>query len=369
MMPTADPQESPERDLTDLSLREEREKADREITANREASEKRADAVVEHARENADAILVAARESADNAADATAPIGIQTAIAEDREIEDSNLRDERAAADMTVRREREARVRVLKRFLPLEREATDQYLLTERARSDDALATRDDFLGMVAHDLRDLLNGIVVSSQFLAEKIEKHSDRDRLLLEITRIERYGVRMNRLIGDLVDVASIDAGKLAMKMIGGDVALLLIEAVEALQSTASARGVSLALQRETESCPVEFDHDRMLQVLANLIANSIKFTPKGGSIRIHCERVEELLEFCVEDTGEGIPVVMLEAVFERFWQVGKNDRRGLGLGLYISRCIVEAHGGNIRAESSPGQGTRMYFTLPINANHSP
>jgi signal transduction histidine kinase len=368
-MPTADRQESPERDLTDQSLREERERADWEITANRLATEKRADAVVEHARENADAILVAAREKADNMAEAAAPLDIQASIAEDREVEDSTLRDERAAADLTVRRQRDARVRMLTRLLPLERDATDQFLLTERARSDDALATRDDFLGMVAHDLRDLLNGVVVSSQFLAQKLENHSDRDRLLLETTRIERYGARMNRLIGDLVDVASIDAGKLAMQTVQGDVASLMIEAVEALQITASARGLSLAVQDETEPCLVQFDHDRMLQVLANLIANSIKFTPQGGRIRVHCQRVGECLEFCVEDTGEGIPAAMLEAVFERFWQVGKNDRRGLGLGLYISRCIVQAHGGNIRAESSPGLGTRMFFTLPISANDGP
>lgn len=367
-MLTANPQESPERELTDDSLREEREKADREMTANRVASEKHADAVVEHARENADAVLVAAREKADNTADTTSPHDIRTAIAEDREVEDATLRDERATADQTVRRERDARARLLTRLLPIERDATDQYLLTERARSDDALATRDDFLGMVSHDLRDLLSGIVVSSQFLAQKLEKHADRERLLLETTRIERYGARMNRLIGDLVDVASIDAGKLAMQTAEGDVASLLVEAVEALQITASAKDVSLALQGMQELGMAEFDHDRMLQVLANLISNSIKFTPKGGSVRVHCERVGESIEFCVDDTGEGIPAAMLEAVFERFWQVGKNDRRGLGLGLYISRCIVEAHGGNIRAESSPGQGTRMYFTLPVSAIHS-
>ncbi len=132
------------------------------------------------------------------------------------------------------------------------------------------------------------------------------------------------------------------------------------------TASSRCVSLAVQDQPETCLVEFAHDRMLQVLAHLIANSIKFTPKGGSIRVHCKRVGELLEFCVEDTGEVIPAPMLEAIFERFWQVGQNDRRGLGLGLYISRCVVEAHGGNIWAESSPGQGTRIFFTLPISAN---
>jgi len=365
MMPTADPQESPERELTDASLREEREKADREMTANRLAIEKHAEAVVEHARENADAVLVAAREKADGKSDVTAPHNTQSTIAEDREVEDATLRDERAAADQTVRREGNARARMLTRLLPLERDATDQYLLTERARSDDALATRDDFLGMVSHDLRDLLSGIVVSSQFLAQKLETHSDRDKLLLETTRIERYGARMNRLIGDLVDVASIDAGKLAMQTCEGDVASLVVEAVEALQSTASTRGVFLAVQEGQEPCLAEFDHDRMLQVLANLISNSLKFTPKGGRVRVHCERTGESLKFCVDDTGEGIPPAMLEAVFERFWQVGKKDRRGMGLGLYISRCIVEAHGGNIWAESSPDQGTRMYFTLPVSA----
>ena len=165
-----------------------------------------------------------------------------------------------------------------------------------------------------------------------------------------------------------VKIIDAGKLAMQTDQGDVASLVVEAVEALKITASAKGVSLAVLDFPEPCLAEFDHDRLLQVLANLIANSVKFTPKGGSICVHCERVGELLEFYVDDTGEGIPAAMLEAVFERFWQVGKNDRRGLGLGLYISRCIVEAHGGNIRAESSPGQGTRMRFTLPVSAEHN-
>ena len=369
MMPNEKPEESPERELTDVSLREEREQSDREIIANRLATEKHADAVVEHARENADAVLVTAREKADKAAVTSAPPEIQAAIAENRVAEDATLCDERAAADETLRDERDANARMLTRLLPQERDATDQFLLTERASSDDALATRDDFLGMVAHDLRDLLNGIVVSSQLLAQKLETHSDRERLLLETTRIERYGARMNRLIGDLVDIASIDAGKLAMHVVQSDVASLVVEAVEALQIPASAKGVSLVVRDLQEPCLAEFDHDRMLQVLANLIANSIKFTPKGGSVRVHCERVGESLEFCVDDTGEGIPAAMLEVVFERFWQVGKNDRRGLGLGLYISRCIVEAHGGNIRAQSNPGQGTRMYFTLPVSTKLSP
>jgi signal transduction histidine kinase len=214
-MPTPNTLESPERDLTDASLREEREKADREMTAVRLAVERDADAVVEHARENADAVHGCGPRKADEKASektdgstAWKPNPPLHGIGKSRT---KPSYDERAAADLSVRSERDARTRMLTRLLPLERDATDQYLLTERARSDDALATRDDFLGMVSHDLRDLLNGIVVSSQFLAQKLEKHTDSEQLLIETARIERYGTRMNRLIGDLVDVASIDCGQ--------------------------------------------------------------------------------------------------------------------------------------------------------------
>jgi signal transduction histidine kinase len=101
--------------------------------------------------------------------------------------------------------------------------------------------------------------------------------------------------------------------------------------------------------------------MLQVLANLITNAIKFTPGGGTIRVRVERVGEELAFAVSDTGCGIPEALLESVFDRFWQAGENDRRGVGLGLYITRCIVEAHGGTIRAESVVGAGSVFRFTL--------
>lgn len=362
----------PEREKTDDSLRIEREQTDQALDEAQQAIHEDADSVVQHAREMADSVLVVAREKADEQAEDKEPHGIPSAaIAEERMIEDEVLREERASADEGVRLQREASALVLARHLPLERDATDKHLLTERARSDDALATRDDFLGMVCHDLRDLLNGIVVSSAMLAEKIEAHDNGNRGLADTTRIQRYAERMNRLIGDLVDVASIDAGKLSVTPARGDAASLNGEAVDALLISATAKNVSLEvvpieLQGMNASLPADFDHDRMLQVLANLIANSIKFTPKGGSIRVSCERVGETeLSFCVSDSGQGIPADMLEAVFERFWQVGKNDRRGLGLGLYISRCIVEAHGGTIRAESTLGEGSRIFFTLPVTA----
>jgi signal transduction histidine kinase len=100
-----------------------------------------------------------------------------------------------------------------------------------------------------------------------------------------------------------------------------------------------------------------------VLANLIANSLKFTARGGTIRVETERGANQLCCAVHDTGSGIPPQMLEAIFQRFWQARANDRRGVGLGLHITRCIVEAHRGRIWAESTQGVGSTLRFTLPI------
>ena len=352
-----------ERDKTDENLRVERENTDRALVKTLEAVDGDADAVVRRAREHADAVLEVAREKADDQLGHPSPhVAPSDTVAEERAVEDETLREERAAADEILNRERMEDARALRRLLPLERQATDRTLLTERARSDDAIANRDDFLGMVCHDLRDLLSGIVLSSSLLSSRASDSDEGKRIVAAEAHIQRYAARMNRLIGDLVDVVSIDAGKLSVSGTEGDPDALVAEAVEAFRDAASAKSLSLDADTAGELVAAQFDHDRMLQVLANLITNAIKFTPKGGAIRIRCEHAREGLRFCVSDTGPGVPADMLESVFERFWQVGKDDRRGLGLGLYISKCIVEAHGGRIWAESEVGKGSRFYFTLP-------
>jgi signal transduction histidine kinase len=107
---------------------------------------------------------------------------------------------------------------------------------------------------------------------------------------------------------------------------------------------------------------FDHERVLQVLANLLSNAIKFTPAGGRISFRVEPVGPDVRFSVADTGSGIPSHQLEAVFKRFWQARSEDWRGLGLGLYISKGIIETHGGRIWAESQLGKGSTFSITLP-------
>jgi signal transduction histidine kinase len=366
---------SPERRRTNESLHAEREKADQAVAAKQENAARHADAVVGRARDNADAVLGVARENADavldaarDRADATAdpgaPRGVEpkATVTEERILADEVLRGERDNADQTLRQEREEYARTLRRFLPLERESTDRYLLTERIRSDDALANRDDFLAIVTHDLRDLIGGIVMSATVLSKKAPRNEDGENTLAETRRIERYAARMNRLIGDLVDVASIDAGKLAIAPATRDLAVLIAEAEDTFRATASAKGVLLVTRMGAAALLAAFDHDRILQVLANLIANSLKFTPQGGRIVICGESEAANVRLSVVDTGCGIPDDELERIFERFSQVGRNDRRGLGLGLYISRCIVEAHGGRIWAQSQPGGGSKICFTLP-------
>src|SRR5690606_34930256 len=106
----------------------------------------------------------------------------------------------------------------------------------------------------------------------------------------------------------------------------------------------------------------DHERILQVLANVVGNAVKFTPAGGSIDILIEPVEREVQFSIIDTGKGIEPEQLDIVFERFWQVVKPARAGVGLGLYISKCIVEAHGGKLWATSEHGKGSTFVFTLP-------
>ncbi len=366
-----------ERKKTNESLRVEREKTDQAVAARQEDVVKHADAVVDRARANADAVISLARDNADAVLDAARDkadelldpdqrhVEPDADILEERTLADDALRDERDSADETLRAEREKYAETLKRFLPLERESTDRYLQSERVRSDDALANRDDFLAIVTHDLRDLIGGIVMSAAVLSKRAPQNEHGNQTLAEAKRIERYAARMSRLIGDLVDVVSIDAGKLGVAPAPGDLVIVIAEAQETFHASASAKGISVETQAASDKLLGAFDHDRILQVLANLISNSLKFTPRGGKIMINGDQEAGNLRLSVVDTGPGIPNGALESIFERFTQVGKHDSGGLGLGLYISRCIVEAHGGRIWAESQPGAGSSISFTLPMRA----
>jgi signal transduction histidine kinase len=221
---------SPERTETDESLRREREKVDDAIGVTFGVLEQLADAVIEKARGRADAVLAAARAKADRK---SARTGSQSAgmLARLRAREDAVLQRERSEADGVVRVERASQ----NDHLSTLRYHTDTNLLEERARADDAVATRDDFLGIVSHDLRNML-GSVLGFATLIEKadLQKHPDMARQNAQ--RIKRSVARMSRLLEDLVDVASIEAETLALRSEVGDPAALVLEAVDTFQAQA-------------------------------------------------------------------------------------------------------------------------------------
>ncbi|WP_224240195.1 sensor histidine kinase [Hyalangium gracile] len=362
-MPTKDKKPQPERASTDESLRAEREKSDREYATVQTAIEDQADAATRQARAGTDEFLRATREKADvRLSRSETPAETRESVARERVHEDAALRGERTTADAERRDERAERRRALDALLHLEREETDLRLLMERTRADEGLSTRDQFMGMVSHDLRTLLGGIALQAALLKRDAAEDEVGRKTVQAAEKIQRFTARMNRLIGDLVDVASIEEGRLRVAPALQDATALVRESVEAFQPLASSQSLSFDVEIRGNTLMAKFDHERILQVLANLLSNALKFTPPGGRISLQVEPVGQDVRFSVTDTGSGIPSHQLDAVFERFWQARGEDRRGLGLGLYISKGIVEAHGGRIWVESQPDVGSTFAFTLP-------
>jgi signal transduction histidine kinase len=361
MEPKDDPPElhpGADRVQTDESLRVERELADDALGEDLIAIEETADAVVGLARARADSVLAAARAKSDRRSSPEGS-GRPGEVRRERAREDDVIEKARDDADEALRLERAEQLQIL----AAERAETNRDLSSERARADLTLTRRDEFLGVVSHELRNMLNTVAGFANQIEQEVAAGPGGERIRAHARRIQRSSARMNHLIGDLIDVASIDAGVLAVNREPCDPLHVLGEAIENFQALAAARGITLVVQTPASLGTVELDPARILQVLANLLANAIKFTPSQGTVTVRAGRVQEEIHFAVSDTGLGIPADRLEAVFERSVQVAPADRRGLGLGLFIARSIVLGHGGTIRAESEPGQGTSVRFELPV------
>jgi signal transduction histidine kinase len=345
-----------EREQTDESLRLERDRADRALDDEVSDADETADAVISRARARADALLAAARSKTDRTSIGDEPTA---ALKASRATEDRILERERVTADNLLQRERSEHVTLLSQ----ERQATDADLSHERARSDNALVLRDDFMANVSHDLLNLLNATVGISSLIEKDVMEEDHVQRVVAHARRVQRSGARMRRLVGDLVDVASIEAGMLAVTRAVGRPADVVTEAVETFQAQAAGSGIALSADIAPGLPSVAFDAARILQVLCNLLSNALKFTPAQGTVIVRLEQDEQNVVCCVSDTGEGIPDDKLESVFDRFVQLKKNDRRGVGLGLFISKCIIEGHGGRIWAANGTSAGSTFCFSLPV------
>ncbi|WP_224246291.1 sensor histidine kinase [Hyalangium gracile] len=227
-------------------------------------------------------------------------------------------------------------------------------------RSEQATRVRDEVLRIVAHDLRTPLQVVSLSTQTLLKRLPEERPADRKQLE--SIQKAVARSNRLIQDLLDVARLEAGRIAVERRPEPLAPLVREVLELHRTLAEARSIQLTVSIP-EDCPdVLADRDRLVQILSNLLGNALKFTPEGGQISLRVEPAGDMLRLSVQDTGLGIPEQSLPHLFEPFWQAQGGRRNGAGLGLAIVKGLVEAHDGQVWVESRPGLGSTFFFTLP-------
>ncbi|MEZ0230504.1 MAG: ATP-binding protein, partial [Planctomycetota bacterium] len=235
----------------------------------------------------------------------------------------------------------------------------ERRLLSEKR----AVRARDDLIAVVSHDLKNPLSSILLQTEQILKRAPVAGEKDSDLLHTSagRIRRSAAHMKALIGDLLDLARIEAERFALRLQSVESRVMLEEALLAASPLAEAKAILLA-KDFLDSPRLEADPEQVFRVLSNLLGNAIKFTPEGGTITVRAERHGSDLLITVIDTGPGIAADHLPHVFDRYWQGRPARQIGSGLGLYIAKGIVEAHGGRIWAESSAG-GARLSFTLPL------
>ena len=232
----------------------------------------------------------------------------------------------------------------------------------------DANRMKDEFLAVLSHELRTPLNAIVGYARLLRGGILSGDKADRGL---ETLERNATWLTQIVEDVLDVSRIVAGKIRLDVQPVELPLIVDNAVATVQPAADAKGVRLQTTVDPRVGPVSGDPDRLQQVVWNLMANAVKFTPRDGRVQVRLQRVNSHVEIVVSDTGAGIRADFLPYVFERFRQgeVGTTRKTGgLGLGLAIVRHIVEMHGGTVHAASAgEGQGATFRVLLPLMIVH--
>ncbi len=227
-----------------------------------------------------------------------------------------------------------------------------------------AIRSRDSMMAIVAHDLLNPLGSIILGAGQLLGTLPRDAARNRRQADI--VCRSARRMERLVRDLLDFASIEGGHLALDFQSWNAVSLIVESVELQEPAAGEKSQSLKAEIGTvaDHAMIECDRGRMLQVLTNIIGNAVKFTPTGGRIVVRADEVSDRIRIAVSDSGPGIPADSLPKLFDAYWGGEASAREGgSGLGLFIAKGLVEAHGGKVWIQSWPRTGTTVYLELPL------
>ncbi len=229
------------------------------------------------------------------------------------------------------------------------------------ARARKAVRLRDDLVGIVAHDLRNPLAAIALK----AASLRKGAQSDKTRRQAESIENITQRMELLIRSMLDLATMEAGRFSVVPDHCEVDPLVDTTMDVFRALSDSKHIHLDRSVSEEALAVWADRERVLQVLSNLLGNAMKFTPPGGHVTLAVERQGKTVCFAVSDTGPGIPPEKHARIFERFWKDEEvsSTTKGSGLGLFIAKRIVDAHGGRIWVESEVDHGATFYFTLPI------
>lgn len=236
--------------------------------------------------------------------------------------------------------------------------AIDNALLLQQAQS--ASRARETLLAVVSHDLKNPLHSIHLSTELLLRRSGVLDAGTRRQLE--NVRRAAARMDRLIHDLLDFATLQTGKLSLELKEERAGELVEEAVRAHEAQAIDKGVALTAAVDDTEAVVCCDRERILQVLGNLIGNAIKFCAPGDRIEVRARRLENGTELAVADTGPGIAPEAMKRIFDPYWSAQEHRKQGTGLGLFISRGIVEAHGSMLEVRRTEERGATFAFTLP-------
>lgn len=394
MQPNTTGSSDERRDKTDKSLEDERDKTDKYLGRTSQTVEDQTSTTIrlnrlaaDHDRDSDRAEVDFQNDHRPDAAGLPPASSDDHSLLQERERSDKAQAEERRTEDRARTQERFQKRLIAEALLEHERKETDSNLLGERDQIDlaaewnatllsdercshdltkAALVTRDHYLAIVSHDLKQPLIAITIGARLLRRDLAIETPNPaRLRVNLDLIERSAASMDRMIGALLDVERMAHDKLVLTPERIDLRAVLQECMDLSAPAVSTKSFSMTTRPSAEPIFVDVDHDRILQVLSNLIGNALKFTPPGGTIQLAARKQETFAEISVSDNGPGIAEEAQAHIFERFSQLKLNDRRGLGLGLFIAKWIVEAHKGRIWVSSEVGKGSTFSFTLPLSA----
>lgn len=240
----------------------------------------------------------------------------------------------------------------------LNERSAEQRELVEKL--EEAALQRQELLQLVSHDLRGPLSVVLAQVQSILRRLGDGGDA-QLLRSLSSIERGGRRLAAMVGDLLDTTSLESGQLELRRVPTSLPALASELAEALVPGERER---IRLEVSGELPEVQVDQARVERALLNLLTNALKYSPAHAQVTVRIERMDNELVTSVADQGRGIAPEAVPRLFERFYRVsGGENVEGLGLGLYITRLLIEAHGGRVWVESEPGEGSTFFFALPI------